>query len=206
MATDDVGRSSSPDRERQSSSVIKKKESKKSPSLDFRWAGKIILITLVTSFCLSYLSESVLQGMSYIMAVVILLVDIALGIFFDMLGTAVTTADVKVLNSMASRKVRGAKLALFFVSHAASVSNFCNDVIGDICGIISGSMCVVISSGISSSIGGKALTIITVGVTAVTAAATVGGKALGKNVAIKYNNKIVYNASRICSLFVRDKK
>ncbi len=187
-------------------SQTKKKETKKNSLFDFKWAGRIALISLITSFILSYSSESILEGVNYIMATVMLLIVILFGILFDIMGTAVTTASEKVLNSMASRKLKGAKLALYFVSHAASVSNFCNDVIGDICGIISGSMCVLIASGIASDLGRSDITLITVAATSVTSALTIGGKALGKNIAIKYNNNIIYTVSRVCSVFVRDKK
>ena len=47
---------------------------------------------------------------------------------------------------MASRKVPEAEDALRLIRNAGRVSSFCNDVIGDICGVISGSAAAVISA------------------------------------------------------------
>ena len=45
----------------------------------------------------------------------------------------------RVYHAMSSKKIKGAKKAVSFKKNADKVSSFCNDVIGDICGIISGS-------------------------------------------------------------------
>ena len=55
-----------------------------------------------------------------------------------MVGMAVQVADIKVFNAMAAKKVKGAKIALIMIKNAPKLSTICNDVIGDICGIISG--------------------------------------------------------------------
>ena len=62
----------------------------------------------------------------------------------DMAGIAIATADEKTLNAMAARKIRGAKEAVRLIRSADRVGSFCNDVIGDIVGIISGSATTVI--------------------------------------------------------------
>ena len=49
-------------------------------------------------------------------------------------------------NAMASRKVPEAMEALHLIRNANRVSSFCNDVIGDICGVISGSASAVIAA------------------------------------------------------------
>ncbi len=61
-------------------------------------------------------------------------------IFFDIIGIAVTTAKEMPFHAMAANKVEEAKYAIKLVKNASQVSNFCNDVIGDISGIISGSL------------------------------------------------------------------
>ncbi len=60
--------------------------------------------------------------------------------FFDIIGIAVTTAKEMPFHAMAANKVEEAKYAIKLVKNASQVSNFCNDVIGDISGIISGSL------------------------------------------------------------------
>ena len=56
-----------------------------------------------------------------------------------MIGIAVTVATPKTFNSMATKNVRGARACINLIRKASKVSSFCNDVIGDICGILSGS-------------------------------------------------------------------
>lgn len=163
-----------------------------------------MIITFAISFLLSYISESALSGVNIVVAFVLLLLFIFLGILFDIIGTSVTAADDKPFNSMAARKVPGARASLFLISKAATVSNICNDVVGDICGIISGTMTAVIASDLNagSSVGSLLLTIL---LTAATASFTVGGKAVGKNIALKYSGKILHAVGRVFCFFVSEK-
>ena len=71
---------------------------------------------------------------SFIVVIIIILISI----IFDIIGTAVTAADETPFHAMASRKLYGAKQAIKLIRNADKVSNFCNDVVGDICGVISG--------------------------------------------------------------------
>ena len=81
-----------------------------------------------------------------LLALLILALFIGLGILFDIIGVAVTAADPRPFHSMAAHKEKGAKEALKLLRNADRVSSVCNDVVGDICGIVSG-----------ATIGGKAL-------------------------------------------------
>ena len=69
---------------------------------------------------------------------------IGIGILFDMIGISITVADLGTFNSMATKNVRGASLGVKMIQKADKMSSFCNDVVGDICGIISGSAGVTI--------------------------------------------------------------
>ena len=116
---------------------------------------------------------------------------VLLGVVFDMIGVAVTASDEKPIHSMNARKVRGADVATVFKKNADKVSSFCNDVVGDVCGIISGSAGVVIAASLTKIIKIEPLYISLIG-TALIAALTIGGKALGKGIAIKNSNNILF--------------
>ncbi|MBR2742240.1 MAG: Mg2+ and Co2+ transporter CorB [Clostridia bacterium] len=171
---------------------------------DSRWAIIVVIVALIASFCLSFVSNRALAGVSLVGALVILFVFILLGVLFDIVGTAVTAANSTPFHSMASRKVPGAKYALKIIAQAGKVSNFCNDVIGDITGIISGGAVVVI-------VGYFALTftwvkntvIINLLLTSIVAALTIGGKALGKSIALGYSNTIIYYVGLMAESIIR---
>ena len=73
-------------------------------------------------------------------SVLVLLVVVFFGILFDIIGTATTAASEKPFHAMASDRVPGAKKGVELVRTADRVANFCNDVVGDICGTVSGSI------------------------------------------------------------------
>ena len=103
---------------------------------------------------------------------------------------------------MASRKVKGAKIAIKLKQNADKVSSFCNDVFGDICGVISGSIGVIISSSLSKVISINSL-YISLLVTAVIASITIGAKALCKSFAINKSNIILYKFSKFINIFYK---
>src|SRR5699024_11313379 len=69
---------------------------------------------------------------------------VLIGIVFDMLGIASTAAKEAPLHAMAAEKVKGAKEAVNIYKNADKFASFCNDVIGDISGIISGSALTIV--------------------------------------------------------------
>ena len=119
-----------------------------------------------------------------------------------MIGISITVADIKTFNSMATKRVKGAKLAVKLIKNAEKMSSFCNDVIGDICGILSGSTGAAIALGISEQLNFNTL-ITSLIVTALIAALTIGGKAIGKSIAMNKSNEILYNFAKILSIFYR---
>jgi len=133
-------------------------------------------------------------------AILILLLIILCGIIFDIIGMAVTTAEEAPFHSMATRRVKYAKLAISLIKSKDKVSNFCNDVVGDICGIVSGSASAAVVTHIVLSFPGVHSFFLSLIITATVAAITVGGKAVGKTIAIRYSNFIVYNAARALSI------
>ena len=126
--------------------AAKKKKTGKSARPDFRWIALIFLVTVLISALMSFVSSNLLEGAGLILSFVVLICIVLTGILFDIIGVAVTAADEVPFHAMASRKVPEAEDALRLIRNAGRVSSFCNDVIGDICGVISGSAAAVISA------------------------------------------------------------
>ena len=109
---------------------------------------------------------------------------------------AVTAADAKPFHSMASHRAKGAKQAITLIRSAEKVASFCNDVVGDICGIVSGSTAAVIVTQLQKSFGWRSI-IVSTAVTAIISGVTIGGKAVGKRIAIKQSKKVVYFVAKL---------
>jgi len=178
---------------------------KKKKNNNTNWIIKITVLAFFISFVFSLISELALNNTGIFIGIIILILFILIGVLFDMIGVAVTAADEKPIHSMNARKVRGANVATKFKKNAAKVSSFCNDVVGDICGIISGSAGVVIASSLTKVLDTNPLYISLI-VTAIIASLTIGGKALGKGLAIKKSNDILYGFSKFVSYFYNPKK
>ena len=175
---------------------------KKKKIIDYNWLVKIVIISFIISIFFSFISEITIPNFNIALGILVCLIFIFIGILFDMIGTAVTASDISTFNSMASNKVRGAKLAVKFKQNADKVSNFCNDVVGDICGIISGSAGAVIAIRLSSLLDADAL-LVTLLVTGIISALTIGGKALVKGLAIRKSDTILYRFALFLSIFYR---
>lgn len=178
--------------------------SKKKKNTNTKWIITITLLAFTISFVFSLVSEITLSKVGLILGIIILLLFIGIGIIFDMIGVAVTAGTESPLNAMSSKKIKGAKTAVSFKKNADKVSSFCNDVIGDICGIISGSAGVTITSVLANT---YKLDIFWTGlvITAIVASLTIGGKAVCKSIAMKNSNKIVYLTAKVISLFEKKK-
>ena len=170
------------------------------------WALRVFVLAVVLSALLSFFSTTALEGTGYVVAAlvlagtvlsfVVLFFFIGLGIVFDMIGVAVTAADPKPFHSMAAHKEKGAKAAIRLLQNANQVSSVCNDVVGDICGIVSGSTAAVIVTHLQRDLSTTSV-LISIGATALISGITIGGKALGKTVAINQCTSVVYRVARI---------
>ena len=134
-------------------------------------------------------------------AFLILLMIVFIGILFDIVGMAVATADEKPFHAMASRKVRGAKECIMLLRNAERVSSICNDVVGDICGVVSGSASATIAAQVLANFELSFASIVPLVLSSLVAALTVGGKAVGKGIAVKRSTDIVYHAGQVIYLF-----
>lgn len=161
-----------------------------------RWVVTIFLVTIFVSGIISLLSDIVMENSSIGVAFLILLFIIFIGIVFDIIGMAVASADEKPFHSMAARKVPGAIESIRLLRNAERVSSICNDVVGDICGVISGAASATIAVELISNFTFSWPDFISLGMSALAAGLTVGGKAVGKSFAVKSCTSIVHTVGR----------
>ncbi|NLI69904.1 MAG: hypothetical protein GX364_03430 [Firmicutes bacterium] len=147
--------------------------------------------TFLLAIVFGVASQLLLQKVfSLYLALLILIVVVLIGIVFDGIGTAAAAAKMAPLNAKASRKIEGARKAVQLVKNADRVANFCNDVIGDIAGIVSGAVSAVIFFNLFFFEEEQEF-YLRILLTAAVAAVTVGGKAWGKNRAIRKSTEIM---------------
>jgi len=159
-----------------------------------RWTVFISIITFVLAILFSVASNTLLNGLNWALGMLVVLVLVMIGIFFDIIGIATTAAEEKPFHAMASERVRGARHAIYLLRNADRVSNICNDVIGDISGIVSGTAVTFVVLELIADLGVNgttASTIVNVAFAGLVSALTVGGKAFGKSFAINNSTNIV---------------
>lgn len=183
----------------------RRSEKKKKELVDLKWIITIIIISFLLSVGLSFVSEITIKKTTLLISILITLLFIFLGILFDIIGVAVTASDEAIFHSMSSRKVKGARVAVKFKKNADKVSSFCCDVVGDICGVISGASGITITLLLVNNYSFNSLLAALV-VTGVISSITIGGKALGKSLAINKSNIILYEFSKFVSIFYKCKK
>ena len=167
-----------------------------------RWVIFITIFASLLSVFMSTFSDILLRKSNTAVAFIVLIAIIFIGILFDIIGVAVTVTDEKPFHSMAASKVKGAKSSLMLIRNASRVSNVCNDVIGDICGIISGSSAAFIVTQVDfSDVGFMSAAVFSVILSGIVASLTIGGKAFGKEIAINNSKEIISMIGRILSVF-----
>ena len=152
------------------------------------WFVEVFIITFALSICFSYISTYGVSNLNLVSSIIILVAVIAVGIIFDIIGVAVTVAKEHEFHAKATKKVDGAKASIKLIKNSTKVANICADVIGDVCGVLSGAISAMIAAKIAEKTGANLQFVIS----ALVASLTVGGKALGKDVANKNSTKIVH--------------
>lgn len=180
----------------------RRKEKVKKEYVDVKWIVKIVVMAFVISFSLSFVSQMTIPNLNIWIGILITLLFIVIGIIFDIIGVAVNSADEKVFHSMNARQVRGANVAVKFKKNADKVSSFCNDVIGDICGIISGAAATTIAACLANVMKADLL-FVNLTIAAIVASLTIGGKAMGKSFAMNKSDIILYEFAKIVSVFYK---
>jgi len=157
----------------------------------------IFFSTLALATVFSLLSDSVLRTSTVFLAVVVVIVIVLIGIISDIVGIATAAAEPAPLNAMAAKRTPGARQALRLVRNAPRAATIFNDLVGDICGTVSGAAGAAIIFHVSRTRPVFDPGLATVFLVSVIAAVTVGGKALGKSLAINRANDIVFRAGRV---------
>ncbi|WP_175615223.1 hypothetical protein [Piscibacillus halophilus] len=170
--------------------------SKNTIKRSLRFSISIAVITFVLAAIFSIISNNALDGTTWSIGLLIVIIIVFIGVFFDMMGIAAAAATETPFHAMASEKVTGAKHAIIIVRNADRFASFCNDVIGDIAGVVSGvaAMIVVIELMNVIELGQPVLNTI---LTSIVAALTVGGKALGKTLAMSNSTQIILMVGKI---------
>jgi hypothetical protein len=173
--------------------------------VNWKWVITAFLSSHVISIILSLLSSEVLSVVHIIAAVLILLAFVFLGIIFDIIGLAVATANEKPFNSMAAQRINAGKTGLALIRKADQVSSFCNDVIGDICGVVSGSAAATVAIRLAQTMGIESLWVNLL-LCGLVSAITVGGKAIGKAIGLNYSIEVVTLVAKFIAVFSHNSK
>lgn len=180
--------------------MSKNKENKKEHS-NMKWVIKSFILTFILSVIFSYMSTNGVSNLSLVPAILILVLVILVGIFFDIVGVAVTVANEEEFHAKATKKVKGSKNSIKLIKNAPKVANVCADVVGDICGVLSGAISALIAIKISSQF--QMPFDIQFVLSALVSALTVSGKALGKDVANNKSTEIVHKVGIVLNKFNR---
>ncbi|HZJ76400.1 MAG TPA: hypothetical protein VFC70_01705 [Oscillospiraceae bacterium] len=170
---------------------------------NLKWVITITIWTFFLTMGISISSEIILNNAQIFFSVVMLVIIILIGVLADIIGIAVTFASEKPFHAMAADRVEGSKYAIRLLKNAGPVSNLCNDVIGDICGILSGVAGTSIIVGLHALPFSMSKSLLTIIISGLIAAFTVGGKAIGKSIAINNAHNIVFNTARFLNFIYK---
>jgi CBS domain containing-hemolysin-like protein len=186
----------------------KKIKNKKRKNIMPEWLGwglTVIVFSFALTVIFSFLTEISIKNIPAFVCIIVLILLLVINISCDVLANAIISCLPDSFHAMASNKIRGAKRAVTFCKNATKLGSVFADVIGDICGIVSGASGAALVMFIAKDGGTTTELIASIGVNAVIGALTVGGKAIFKHFAIKYNKQIVFGFARFTTFFKREK-
>lgn len=184
----------------------KKKQKKKIMPPWLAWGLGVLFLSFALTVLFSFLTEISIKGSPVYICVIVLLVLLILNIGCDLLANAVITCQPDAFHAMASNKIKGAKRAVTLCKNATKFGSIFADVIGDICGIVSGAAGTALVVYIAANANGDIWEIVaSILVSAIIGALTVGGKAIFKHFAIKYNKQIVFSFAKFTTFFKKEK-
>jgi hypothetical protein len=164
------------------------------------WAISVTIISFILSLSILFLSSGLFERITPYFSFIIVLIIVLIGVLFDVVGVAVTAADEKPFHAMASKKYKGAAQAIKLIRKADKVASICNDVVGDICGVVSGTAGAALIFRFFSGHAHYGLIEAVVG--GLIAAITVGGKAFAKKFGIKDSHVILYKVGTFLAIFI----
>lgn len=174
------------------------------------WVIKSTLLTFGVGMVVGFSSNVASSESGIVIATMVILFLLIFSALMDGLGVAVASSKPDVIRRM---KISDAKVQNFAVklsANAERVNNICNDVIGDVCSVLNGACGAEIVLEIMKFIPSDFMLLVSVTVSSLLAALTVGSKAIIKPMAINRANEfVVYSAKvivKVSSLFKRKKK
>ena len=153
------------------------------------WVIFIAITTFILSLLFSFISNTVIANLNIILGIIVLILVILIGVIFDLIAVAVTVGNEEDFHAQASKKIKGATTSIKMIRNSAKVSNFCADVIGDICGVLSGAISAMIAFKLTENYG--MISSLQFIFSAIVSSLTVGGKAFTKEIAKKNSTKII---------------
>lgn len=165
-----------------------------------KWLLTVGIVSFILSIVMSITSEGIIPRVNTITGIVIILLFIFISVLFDMIGVAITAQDETPFHSMASKKIKGSSHSVKLLKNSDKLASICNDVIGDVCGVVSGSAGVLVASSISDYfVINKSIVVLVV--TALIASITITGKAYGKTIAINNSKSITEKVGKVLHKF-----
>lgn len=182
----------------------RKKNKKRSKYSWLIWGISVFFMSFALTVVFSFITEVAVKDSAAAICVTVLLVLLVLNIGCDVLANAIISCSPESYHAMASKKIKGAKRAVTLCRNSEKLSSIFADVIGDICGIVSGAAgtALVVHIAVAGTTGEL---IASIGVSAAIGAFTVGGKAIFKNFAIKFNRQIVFGFAKFTTFFKRER-
>ena len=169
---------------------------------NYKWVLVVTTLAFCLSLVISFIVTSILKNVTLTVSILVTFLFIFLGILFDIIGVSVTSATDVAFHSMSARRVKAGKVGVKLIKNASRVSSICCDVIGDICGIITGVTGVSIVAILTNKLAINPIYISLI-VTAIISSLTIGGKAMGKHVAVYKSEEVVTVVAKLLSIFVK---
>ena len=163
------------------------------------WIVKIVLISVVASMAFTLASTEIIGRAGLAVAYALLAVFIVIGLVFDMIGVAITAAKEAPFHSMGSRRERGAAESLRLLRNADKAASFCNDVVGDVTGIVSGTTAALIAARLMEGVNTENI-LLPLLISGCVTGLTIGGKAFGKAIAISNSTAIVHTVGKLIGI------
>ena len=182
----------------------KAKQKKKNKNAWLIWGISVFFLSFALTVLFSFLTEISVKGSPTFVCIIVLFVLLVLNIGCDVLANAIISISPEAFHAMASNKIKGAKRAVTFCRNATKLSSIFADVIGDICGIVSGAAGAALVVGVGVT-GTTWELVASIGISAAIGALTVGGKAIFKHFAVKYNKQIVFGFAKFTTFFKKEK-
>ncbi|MCL4424171.1 MAG: hypothetical protein M1553_01630 [Firmicutes bacterium] len=153
--------------------------------------------TFLVALLMAFPTQTVLTRVKIWIAVPILMLVVMTGILADVIGVAVTVTEERPFHSRSAKKLAGARHALRLIRNADRVASLCNDAIGDLAGTMSGAMGAAIVFNLEKIYPDLNEALVGTIMVALISSVTVGGKAVGKMVALRESHMITQRLGEV---------